>query len=113
MMDTAIWVLVILVGIVALGVAESARSGRLAGVRWQAVRTVAVTAVMVLLAITSAILVVAWTVVVLLVEIWQPLLIFFGAIAGSVVMIQLFTRHRSMFYVSVVAAAAVGLLLLL
>ena len=113
MIDTAIWVLVILAGIIALGVAESARSGRLAGVRWGAVKTVAVTAVMALLAITSLLLVIAWTIVVLLVEIWQPLLIFMGAIVGSVVMIILFTRHRSMFYVSALAAAVVGLLFLL
>ena len=113
MSDTAIWVLVILVGIMALGVAESARSGRLAGVRWDSVRTVAVTAVMVLLAITSLLLVVAWTVVVLLVEIWQPLLIFIGVITGSVAMITAFARHRSMFYLSAFATIAVLLLLLL
>ena len=113
MIDTAIWVLVVLVGIVALGVAESARSGRLAKVNWGAIKTVAVTTVMVLLGITSALLVVVWTVVVLLVEIWQPLLIFVGAITGSVVMILLFIRKRPMFYVSALVAAAAALLLLL
>ena len=96
-----------------MGVAESARSGRLAKVNWGAIKTVAVTTVMVLLAITSALLVVVWTVVVLLVEIWQPLLIFVGAIAGSVVMILLFIRHRPIFYVSALVAATAGLLLLL
>ncbi len=90
--------------------AESARSGRLAGVRWEAVKTVAVTAVMGLLALTAAVLVVAWTTVVLLVEIWQPLLIFFGVIIGSLAMITTFARHRSMFYVSAFATIAVALL---
>ena len=113
MTDTAIWVLVILVGIIALGVAESARSGRLAGVRWEAVKTVALSAVMLLLTITSFVLVVTWTIVVLMVEIWQPFLITIGVIAGILAMITTFNRHRSMFYASAFATIAVVLLLFL
>ena len=113
MSDTAIWVLVILVGIMALGVAESARSGRLAGVRWAAVKTVAVTAVMVLLSLTAAVLVIAWTIVVLMVEIWQPFLISMGVVCGMVAMITTYAKHRSMFYASAFATIAVVLLFFL
>jgi len=113
MIDTAIWVLVILVGIIALGVAESARSGRLAGVRWEAVKTVAVTAAIGILALTAAVLVIAWTIVVLMVEIWQPFLIAMGVIVGIGAMITTFAKHRSMFYASAFATIAVVLLLFL
>lgn len=113
MIDTAVWVLVILAGVMALGVAESARSGRLAGVNWASVKTFAVGAAVILIAVISGILAVTWAIVVLLVEIWQPVLIFMGAVSGALIMLILFFKQRSMFYVSGLAAAAVGLLLLL
>ena len=113
MTDTAIWVFVILIGIIALGVAESARSGRLAGVRWGSVKTVAMGVAVALITITSAVLVVIWVIVVLLVEIWQPFLIAMGVMAGIGAMITTFDRHRSMFYASAFATIAVVLLLLL
>lgn len=113
MIDTAIWVLVILLGIMAIGVAESVRSGRLAGVNWAAVKTAAMGTAVLLITLTSAVLAISWVIVVLLVEIWQPFLIFIGAIAGSVVMLTLFARHRSMFYASAMAAIAAVLFLFL
>ena len=113
MIDTTIWVLIAVVGIMALGVAESARSGRLAGVRWGAVKTLALSAVMLLLTITSLVLVVTWTIVVLLVEIWQPFLITIGVIVGIGAMLTTFAKHRSMFYASAFATIAVVLLIFL
>ncbi|MCH8897392.1 MAG: hypothetical protein IIC33_03765 [Chloroflexi bacterium] len=100
-------------GIIGLGVAESVRSGRLAGVRWESVKAVAMGTAVALITITSAALVILWVIVVLLVEIWQPFLIAMGAIAGVGAMITTFTRHRSMFYASAFATIAVLLLLLL
>ena len=113
MIDTAIWVLIIVVGIMALGVAESARSGRLAGVNWQAVKTAAIGTAVVLIAIISGALVILWTFVVVLVEIWEPFLITLGVIAGIGAMITTYARHRSMFYASTLATIAVVLLLFL
>ncbi len=113
MTDTAVWVIVILVGIIALGVAESARSGRLAGVRWDSVKTVAIGVAVMLIGIISAILAIAWVIVVLLVEIWQPFLIAMGVMAGVGAMVTTFARHRSMFYASAFGTIAVLLLLLL
>ena len=109
----AIWLFVILLGIIALGVAESARSGRLAGVRWESLKTVAMGTAVALITITSAVLVIIWVIVVLLVEIWQPFLIAMGMLAGIGAMITTFARHRSMFYASAFATIAVMLLLLL
>lgn len=113
MIDTAIWLLVILVGIMALGVAESARSGRLAGVRWEEVKTMALGAVMVLITLTAAVLALTWAVVVFLAEVWQPFLIASGALVGGAAMIALFARRRSMFYASALAVTAIVLLLVL
>ena len=113
MSDTVIWVIVILAGIMALGVAESARSGRLAGVRWDSVKRVAMGTAVALITITSTVLVIIWVIVVLLVEIWQPFLIAMGMLAGIGAMITTFARHRSMFYASAFATIAVVFLLLL
>lgn len=113
MTDTAVWVIVILVGIMALGVAESARSGRLAGIRWESVKTVAMGAAVILIGVTSATLVIMWVIVVLLVEIWQPFLIALGVMAGIGAMLSTFAKHRSMFYASAFATISVVLLLLL
>lgn len=113
MTETAIWVVVILIGIMALGVAESLRSGRLSGVKWDAVKTFAIGAAVAILTIVAAILATLWVIVVLLVEIWQPFLIAVGMIVGMGAMITTFTRHRSMFYASAFATIAVVLLLLL
>ena len=113
MTDTAVWVIVILIGIVALGVAESARSGRLAKVPWESVKTVAIGGAVLFIGITSAILVTMWVIVVLLVEIWQPFLIAMGVMAGIGAMLSTFTKHKSMFYASAFATIAVVLLLLL
>lgn len=113
MTDTAIWVLVILIGIIALGVAESARSGKLADVPWESVKTVAMGVAVALITITSALLATIWIIVVLLVEIWQPFLIAMGVMAGIGAMITTFAKHRSMFYASAFATIAVVLLLLL
>ena len=109
----AIWLFVILLGIMALGVAESARSGRLAGVRWEVVKTMAMGAAIILLTVIAGVLVVVWTVVVLLVEIWQPLLIAVGVVIGSFAMLITYPRHRSLFYFSTLATIAVLLLYLL
>ena len=113
MSDTAIWVIVILLGIMALGVAESMRSGRLSGIRWDSVKTFAIGTGVALITITSAVLVTIWVIVVLLVEIWQPFLIAVGMITGMGAMIVTYTRHKSMFYASAFATIAVVLLLLL
>ncbi len=113
MTDTAIWVIVILIGIMALGAAESVRSGRLAGVRWESVKTVAMGAAVFLITLTAAVLATVWIIVVLLVEIWQPFLIAMGVMAGIGAMLTTFARHRSMFYASAFATIAVVLLLFL
>lgn len=113
MTETAAWIVAILVGIVALGVAESVRSGRLAKVPWDSFKTFAIGAGVLAITIVSAILAVIWVVVVLLVEIWQPFLIVLGMTAGMGAMVLTFAKHRSMFYASAFGTIAVVLLLLL
>ncbi len=113
MTATVVWIVVIVIGIIALGVAESVRSGRLAKVPWDSVKTFAIGAGVLLITIVSSVLVVLWVVVVLLVEIWQPFLIVVGMMTGMGAMVLTFAKHRSMFYASAFATIAVVLLLLL
>ncbi len=113
MTETALWLIVILVGVVALGVVEVARSGRLAGRRWENIRIMAMGAVVILVTVVSAVLAMIWVIVIVLFEIWQPLLIGAGVLVGIVVMIAMFLRQRNYFYVSAVALAVALILLLL
>lgn len=110
----AIWVLIVLFGLIAIGVAESVRSGRwLSGVNWNSVKLIAMAAAIAVLSILAGVLAISWTIVVLLAEIWQPFLIAAGASAGMVAMVTTYSRHRSMFYASAFATIAVVLLLFL
>ena len=113
MTATVVWIVVIIIGIVALGVAESVRSGRLANVPWDSVKTFAIGAGVLVITIVSGVLAILWVVVVLLVEIWQPFLIVVGMMTGMGAMVLTFAKHRSMFYASAFATIAVVLLLLL
>ena len=110
----AIWVLIVLFGLFAIGLVESVRSGRLlSGVNWVLVKILAMGAAVAVLGILAGVLAITWTVVVLLAEIWQPFLIAAGASAGMVAMVTTYSRHRSMFYASAFATIAVVLLLFL
>ena len=113
MTQLAIWLLVILVGIAALGLVEAVRSGKLAGGSWQQVRTVAMGASLVLLTLLAGVLAVTWVIVIFLAEVWQPLLISIGAAIAGVTLIAMYARQRSFFYASALALAAAVILLVL
>ena len=99
MTDTVIWSIVIVVGLSALRLFELARSGKLSGPRVQKIRATALAVVILLFALTAGVLAVAWALL-FFVEIWLPILIFLGSVAGLAVMVALFIRQRPFFYVS-------------
>ena len=113
MTEMALWIIVFLAGVVALGVVEAVRSGKLAGGRWENVRTIALGAVVILLTVVSAVLAIIWVVVIVFFEIWLPLLIGAGVLVGIVAMISMYLRQRNYFYVSAVALIIALILLVL
>ena len=80
--EAGIWIAVILTGTVALGVWEYARSSGTFAARWEQVKVSLLAAGLILLGVTSAVLTALYIVVVVLVEIWQPLLIIVAVICG-------------------------------
>ena len=82
--EAGIWIAVILTGTVALGVWEYARSSGTFAARWEQVKVSLLAAGLILLGVTSAVLTALYIVVVVLVEIWQPLLIIVAVICGLI-----------------------------
>ena len=82
--DAGIWIAVILTGTVALGVWEYPRSSGTFADRWEQVKVSLLAAGLILLGVTSAVLTALYIVVVVLVEIWQPLLIIVAVICGLI-----------------------------
>ena len=113
MIEAAIWLNVVAVGIVGLGLVEAVRSGRFGGTRWQDVRLAAMGAALILLAITSGFLAVTWFIVVFLWEVWEVLLIAFGVVAGIVVLAAWYRRRWPVFFASALVLASAVMLLAL
>ena len=82
--EAGIWIAVSLTGTVALGVREYARSSGTFAARWEQVKVSLLAAGLILLGVTSAVLTALYIVVVVLVEIWQPLLIIVAVICGLI-----------------------------
>ena len=82
--EAGIWIAVILTGMVVLGVREYARTSGTFAARWEQVKVSLLAAGLILLGVTSAVLTALYIVVVVLVEIWQPLLIIVAVICGLI-----------------------------
>ncbi len=80
--EAGIWITVILVGLVALGVREYARTSGSFAARMDQIKFTVAAASLILLGITATILAIGFIIAVVLVEIWQPLLVVFAVIAG-------------------------------
>lgn len=111
MTEAALWLILILAGVVALGVVEAVRSGRLAVGRWEDVRIMAMGAAVILITIVSAVLAITWVIVIVIFEIWLPLLIVAGVLVGCATMTAMFLHRRNYFYVSALALAVALILL--
>ena len=92
--EAGIWIAVILTGTVALGVWEYARSSGTFAARWEQVKVSLLAAGLILLGVTSAVLTALYIVVVVLVEIWQPILIIVAVICGLIVSYIWLNRAR-------------------
>ena len=80
--EASIWIMVILVGVLALGVREYARTSGSFAARLEQVKTTILAGTLILLGVTAAVLAVLFIIAVVLVEIWRPLLVALAVIAG-------------------------------
>ena len=111
MSETAIWLLVIVAGIAALGLFEAARAGRFANTTWSDVRTAALGAGFILVTLIAAVLALTYAVVIFLWEIWQPFLIAVGVLAAGALLLLMWFRLRPFFYASALVLVAALMLL--
>ncbi|MDA1127995.1 MAG: hypothetical protein O2913_04755 [Chloroflexi bacterium] len=72
--ETGIWIAIFAVGVLALGVREYVRASGSFAARWEQVKLAFLAGALVILAVTAAILTVLFIAVIVLPEIWRPLL---------------------------------------
>ena len=80
--EVGIWVAVILIGLVALGLREYARTSGTFAARLEKIRITLLATTLILLGITATVLAIGFIVAVVLVEIWQPLLLAIAVVGG-------------------------------
>ena len=80
--EAGIWIAVILIGMVILGAREYARSSGTFAARLEQVKIALLASGLILLGVTAAVLTVLYIIVVVVVEIWQPLLIIAMVVGG-------------------------------
>ncbi|PCJ75985.1 MAG: hypothetical protein DSY79_13120 [Chloroflexi bacterium] len=80
--EASIWIVVILIGLVALGVREYARTSGSFAARLEQIKINLLAATMILLGITATVLSIGFIVAVVLVEIWRPLLVALAVVGG-------------------------------
>ena len=79
--EAGIWIAVILVGVVALGVREYARTSGSFAVRWEQIKIAFMAGSLILLGVTAAVLAVLFLFVIVLAEIWKPLVVALAVVA--------------------------------
>ena len=89
--EAGIWILVILVGLGALGVREYARSSGTFAARLEQIKDTFLVAIMLLLGITATVLSIGFIFAVVVSEIWKPLLValaVFGGLLASILWLR-------------------------
>ena len=92
--EAGIWIAVILIGMVILGAREYARSSGTIAARLEQVKIVLLASGLILLGVTAAVLTVLYIIVVVVIEIWQPLLIIAMVIGGLIALYIWLGRAR-------------------
>ena len=80
--EVGIWIAVILIGLVALGVREYARTSGTFAARLEKIRITLLATPLILLGIPATVLAIGFIVAIVLVEIWQPLLLAMAVVGG-------------------------------
>ena len=80
--EVGIWIAVVLIGLVALGLREYARTSGTFAARLEKIRITLLATTLILLGITATVLAIGFIVAVVLVEIWQPSLVAMAVVGG-------------------------------
>ena len=84
MVEAGIWIALILIGMVILGVREYARSSGTFAARLEQVKIALLASGLILLGVTATVLTILYIIVVVVIEIWKPLLIIAMVIGGLI-----------------------------
>ena len=95
MSEAGIWISVILVGVLVLGIREYARTSGSFAARLEQVKITVMAGALILLGVVSAVLAVMFIFVVVVSEIWRPLLVALAVIAGVAALIILSKRSKA------------------
>jgi len=79
--EAGIWITVILVGLLALGLREYARTSETFAARWEQIKFTLLAVALILLGIIATVLAIGFIIAVVVIEIWRPLLVFAAVIA--------------------------------
>jgi hypothetical protein len=82
--EAGIWITVILVGLLALGVREYARTSETFAARWEQIKFMLLAVALILLGIIATVLAIGFIIAVVVIEIWRPLLVVAAVIVGLV-----------------------------
>ncbi len=93
--EAGIWIAVVLIGLVALGVREYARTSGTFAARWEQIKLTIMAGTLILLGIAATVLSIGFIIAIVVVEIWQPLLVIAAVIAGLVTSIILLRRPKA------------------
>ena len=95
MIEVILWSIAGIVGVAVLGTVELVRSGTLSTPRWETIKTVVFSVLMIALGLTAGVLAITWVIVIIFWEIWEILLMAVGVLAGVVALLALYLRLRS------------------
>ena len=93
--EAGIWITVILVGLLALGVREYARTSETFAARWEQIKFTLLAVALILLGIIATVLAIGFIIAVVVIEIWRPLLLIAAVIVGLVASFVWVRRPRS------------------
>lgn len=79
--EAGIWIAVIVIGVLALGLREYARASGPSAARWEQVKVTFLAGTLILLAVTAGVLAALFIIVIILPEIWRPLLVVLAVLA--------------------------------
>ena len=93
--EAGIWITVILAGLLALGVREYARTSETFAARWEQIKFTLLAVALILLGIIATLLAIGFSIAVVVIEIWRPLLVVAAVIVGLVASSVWVRRPRS------------------
>ena len=93
--EAGIWITVILVGLLALGLREYARTSGTVAARWEQIKFTLLAVALILLGIIATVLAIGFIIAIVVIEIWRPLLVVAAVIVGLVASSVWVRRARS------------------